>query len=289
MTAVRVVLAWWKNDQDLLIPMEMGSNDPKDISSREPSFFERRRNKGFEQLVSEVCRIENPVALISLFAWSAPVFDLVPTSVLKLLDTIDVQNTRAQRAKAAGTTLPGFDPPPTREDEVALLSKADAILAIQSGEQEAFRCMVSGKPVLLVEHVHPLRPLPSPAESKTVFFVGNDYAPNVTGITTFLKETWSGIRKRCPQAELVICGRVCRSLPPPLDDGIRYLGVVPDIEGHYANAAVVINPILFGTGLKIKAVEALSYGKCLVARTQGTRAPCLCFRGYAPDAGESVW
>ena len=47
------------------------------------------------------------------------------------------------------------------------------------------------------------------------------------------------------------------------------LGRVPDLEPHYRQAAVVINPVPYGSGLKIKSVEALAFGKCLVTSQAG--------------------
>ncbi len=57
----------------------------------------------------------------------------------------------------------------------------------------------------------------------------------------------------------------------------------------YADATLVINPVQFGTGLAIKTVEALSYGKPVVATPAGARGLDIDFRGAlslakTPDA-----
>jgi glycosyltransferase involved in cell wall biosynthesis len=50
---------------------------------------------------------------------------------------------------------------------------------------------------------------------------------------------------------------------------VDLLGEIADITAAYAQAQVVLNPLRFGTGLKIKSVEALSYGRPLVTTSVG--------------------
>ena len=45
----------------------------------------------------------------------------------------------------------------------------------------------------------------------------------------------------------------------------------------YAHATIVINPVKFGTGLPVKTLEALSYGKPVVATPAGVRGLGLDF------------
>jgi glycosyltransferase involved in cell wall biosynthesis len=54
--------------------------------------------------------------------------------------------------------------------------------------------------------------------------------------------------------------------PPP---GVVIRGRVPDLTAEYAAAAVVIVPLLQGSGVKIKLVEAASFGKAIVTTPIG--------------------
>jgi glycosyltransferase involved in cell wall biosynthesis len=54
-------------------------------------------------------------------------------------------------------------------------------------------------------------------------------------------------------------------------EGVKKMGRVPDLEPYYRQAAVVINPVPYGSGLKIKSVEALAFGKCLVTTATGVQ------------------
>jgi glycosyltransferase involved in cell wall biosynthesis len=58
------------------------------------------------------------------------------------------------------------------------------------------------------------------------------------------------------------------------------LGPVENLREAYARANVVINPMVIGTGLKTKSVEALSFGRPLVTTSCGAE-------GLEAGAGEA--
>ena len=53
------------------------------------------------------------------------------------------------------------------------------------------------------------------------------------------------------------------------DSDIRLLGHVENLAEFYNSVDVVINPVEFGTGLKIKSVEGLAFGKPLITTPEG--------------------
>ena len=71
-----------------------------------------------------------------------------------------------------------------------------------------------------------------------------------------------------PKTTLLVAGQVCRVLNNN-PEGIVNLGEIADLESIYDTADIVINPIRFGTGLKIKNIEALGYSKPLVTTSVG--------------------
>src|SRR3972149_9108825 len=54
-----------------------------------------------------------------------------------------------------------------------------------------------------------------------------------------------------------------------IDKGVIPVGYKPSLKAEYERASVVINPVLAGTGLEIKSVEALLHGKALVSTRAG--------------------
>ena len=47
------------------------------------------------------------------------------------------------------------------------------------------------------------------------------------------------------------------------------IGYVDDLDALYAETDIVVNPVTFGGGLKIKCVEALAHGKPLITSPVG--------------------
>lgn len=218
----------------------------------------------------KVIRHLMPNAVIAEFIYAARCLENLPENVLGFIDTVDIQHLRQERARAAGVTFDG--PVYTREQEIEELRQADVLIAIEDGEKAILEKMCPDRHVVLAEHGFVSGEyLRAPDDSKTVLFVGNYYKPNQEGLTLFLKNAWPAILAGRPDARLVVCGKVCEAFKGMDFPGVSFQGVVPDLKPFYRDAAVVINPTPFGTGLKIKSVEALLYGKALVASEIGVQ------------------
>ena len=53
--------------------------------------------------------------------------------------------------------------------------------------------------------------------------------------------------------------------------GVNLQGYIDNLEDAYKENHIIINPVFFGSGLKIKNVEALCYGKPLVTTSVGAQ------------------
>jgi glycosyltransferase involved in cell wall biosynthesis len=66
-----------------------------------------------------------------------------------------------------------------------------------------------------------------------------------------------------------MAGKICHALSVALPSGVELLGWLEDVDEFYRQLRVVVNPVLRGTGLKIKSVEALSHGRPLISTPIG--------------------
>ena len=110
-----------------------------------------------------------------------------------------------------------------------------------------------------------------------VLFVGSDTAPNIVGLEWFLDSVWPHVRAKRPDCRLKIAGTVHRAFAGRAWDGVDFLGLVDDLGALYTECGVVISPLTFGSGLKIKLVEALARGKAVIATSvtlQGVEDIC---------------
>jgi glycosyltransferase involved in cell wall biosynthesis len=114
-------------------------------------------------------------------------------------------------------------------------------------------------------------PLPfrrrEPGEPLRMLFVGSvDYGPNYTGLSWFIEEVLPQLRRSAP-ATLEVVGSQRRPLPPV--DGVTYHGQVASVMPFYDEAHVAIVPVPFGSGTRLKIVEAMTLGRPVVATRVG--------------------
>ncbi|MEP6867389.1 MAG: glycosyltransferase family 4 protein, partial [Novosphingobium sp.] len=153
----------------------------------------------------------------------------------------------------------------SRDEEVALLGRADAVIAIQSAEAAFVASAVPHVQGILAPMAANPVAAPQPGIDGSLLFVGSNTAPNVVGLQWFFDEVWPDIRAAHPGAHLDVAGTVARAFPQGGPPGVSFLGLVDDLGPLYRSAGVVISPLTFGSGLKIKLVEALAMGKAVVA------------------------
>jgi O-antigen biosynthesis protein len=100
-------------------------------------------------------------------------------------------------------------------------------------------------------------------EPLTMLFLGSfRHEPNRIGIEWFLAHVMPRILDRRPEAKLVLAG----SDPPPahayadFEGAVRMLGFVEDVREPLGRYAVFVCPILSGSGVRVKLLEAYAAG-----------------------------
>lgn len=97
---------------------------------------------------------------------------------------------------------------------------------------------------------------------KKLLFVGSSYYPNVIGIRWFVKNVLSELDKNI---QLIIVGRGLEFLKKEFQDSrVNVVGTVETPVPYYLDADIFIAPLFDGGGMKVKSIEAISYGKCFV-------------------------
>jgi len=159
---------------------------------------------------------------------------------------------------------------PDEQLDRELLAKADVILAISDDDGAAFRRLLPHAEIRTMLKAARLKQLNGSAVEGRCVFVGSAYSANVQGLTWFLQNVWPLVSAEIPHAHLRVCGKVCQKIERP-PANVELLGVCEDLEAEYAGASAVIVPLLVGSGVKIKLVEALAAGKACVTTTVGVQ------------------
>ena len=199
------------------------------------------------------------------YIFQSKALDAFGDDVFKLIDTHDVFTDRhlmylrrQERPEWHSTTA---------AEEAKALSRADTVIAIQDHERRHFAGLVS-KPVVTVGHVVPVHePDWSPVVANQLLFVASNSLANRDALIFMLEDVLPRVREAVPTAALALAGALCEHVKD--SPGLVKLGVLPDLRPAYAAAAAVVNPMLIGTGLKIKTIEALGHAKALVTTSVG--------------------
>lgn len=111
-----------------------------------------------------------------------------------------------------------------------------------------------------------------PREPFTMLFLGSfRHIPNQEALDWFAKNVLPLVVERCPQTKLVIVG----SDPPPRhslpanDVNIEIRGFVEDVQEPLRRYAVFVCPILSGSGVRVKLLEAFCAGIPVVSTVIG--------------------
>lgn len=214
--------------------------------------------------ISELHRATRFHAVIASYVFFSRVLLNFGPEVRRIIDTHDAFANRHRQYLAHGETPKWFSTTPRGEGTA--FDRADLVFAIQDREKKEFAKLMQ-TPVVTLGHITPVDPLASISNGR-ILFVASDNGINVHGINHFINNIFPAIRQQFAGAVLAIAGSVCRSLAG--GEGIELLGRVEDLRETYARSSVVINPVQFKTGVAIKNLEALGYGKPLVTALIGS-------------------
>jgi len=214
-------------------------------------------------------------SIIVEFAHVGKVLNGMKLDSLKIIDTHNIYFLRKEIFQEKGYE---FRHNLDKITELDTLSYFDVLMAIQAEEVRILKSMFPEKQVILVGHgasecskTTPNKKYAVQTDEKIVMVVGYKNDPNKHGLHEFISKAWPQIRTKNKDVYLRVCGPLSETIDTRrmIDKGVIPVGYKPSLKAEYERASVVINPVLAGTGLEIKSVEALLHGKALVSTRAG--------------------
>lgn len=151
------------------------------------------------------------------------------------------------------------------EEEAKALQRCDYVFAMQDKEATLFNYLAP-KSIILKSYCSSKINIQPQVGNHHLLFFSSEWQPNILGLQWFLHDVFPHVRDRFPDCKLVIGGSICTELKWLNEKpGIELLGYVGDPADFYRLGDVVINPTFSGAGLKIKTIEAISFGKVVVS------------------------
>ena len=113
-----------------------------------------------------------------------------------------------------------------------------------------------------------------PSTGRTVLFVGSySHRANLEGVRYFVEHIWPQVMERVDARLRIVGSGGWDQVREQLEEtrGVEVVGLVDDLSGQYAAAALCVAPVFEGSGSKIKVLEALMYGRVVVAAAHAAR------------------
>ncbi len=158
--------------------------------------------------------------------------------------------------------------------EIETLPLFDGIVAITEKDEQWYRDQGYEKVLRTINagvNFSEIPPYKTNRFLNRIGFIGSlEWKPNIEGLKWFIENVWSRVNEDFPDAELHIAGK---NPPDWMSDwkvpAMKFHGMVPDSNAFLDNVHIFIVPLLSGSGMRLKVVEAMARGKCVVSTLVG--------------------
>jgi len=166
-----------------------------------------------------------------------------------------------------------------KQYEQAVLKQVDGVAAITAADALHLESHGSGTPIATI----PFGVWPAEFEAAwppgpLIFFhLGSmDWLPNEEGIRWLLRNVWPSVIQKHPGAQLHLAGiRMPKDLIRTRLPGTTVTGRVPDALRYLAQRHVMLVPLFSAGGMRVKIIEGMAMGKCVISTTMGAEGiPC---------------
>lgn len=208
-------------------------------------------------------------AVVVEYVFMSRAFEVFPDPCRRILDTHDRFGLRHREFIAAGMKPQWFSTSMAEEERG--FRRAHALLAIQEIEAGNFRRRLEGHQTQVVQvgHLIELHEPPCRATAHSAVFVGSDNPINTVGANHFVAQVMPRIRERLPDFQFIVAGTASNAVSDA--PGVVKLGFVDRLQDAFARGAIAVNPVLMGTGVNIKLLDALASALPCVSTESGAR------------------
>lgn len=204
--------------------------------------------------VAEVVAMHRYDAIIVNYVWMSKVLERIAVP-LKIIDTHDIFGERNKVAEEAKLEPRWFFT--STEEENRGFSRADVVIGIQSQESARIAPRHGGQTITVGHPMEPQFLLQRGTRREPFFtfgYIGSGNPFNVASIAALDRAIVAS-----GTASWTVAGSISERLPHLASHPYR-MGLVDRLSQFYENVECVLNPMVGGTGLKIKTIEALAYG-----------------------------
>lgn len=157
--------------------------------------------------------------------------------------------------------------------EVEAFFKFDGIIALTDHDHEQIKKLgFNGKIRTITAGIT----LPNPSfkidrDNNSIGFLANmEWFPNIQGLDWFLDKVFPIITRKNPKIILNLAGKKMPTRILQLNSpNIKIHGEIASPTEYLDNQAIVIVPLLSGSGIRMKIIESMALGKCVITTSAG--------------------
>ncbi|MBL7936451.1 MAG: glycosyltransferase family 4 protein [Bacteroidia bacterium] len=158
--------------------------------------------------------------------------------------------------------------------EIDAFNTVDAIVTITDEDKKIISSICPKTPIhtcLTGVNLNNYKQILQPKKVNTLFhFASMDWMPNVEAVDWLMANVWGKVLETKPDAKLILAGRgMPERFKKLASDNITIIDDVKDSAEFYSTYDIMLVPVWSGSGLRIKLVEGLAYGKAIITTSIG--------------------
>ncbi len=238
-----------------------------------------------------VDKVSPDVIFMNYAHWDRLVDHRELSSLVRVIDTIDMVSLNARMQQAVRESLPNplcldavedevldegfFDRRAltVNPDEFRVYDRYSCSVAIARSEADLIRRHTSSTQVVLIPMTQEPATVSNTYSGPCLLPIGPNYF-NTQGYLYFVRRVLPRVLAMCPSFELHVTGFYDGVIPHDPVEGVIFRGYLPDLKSAYQQASFSACPVFGGTGQQVKIVEAMANGLAVVAlRAAAERSP----------------
>jgi len=218
------------------------------------------------------------------------------------LDTHDIQSIRfVQHTKVNALTGHSDEFRRLLGHEIRILQRAERLGFVSLDEMAMVAQEIAPEQMDFIIALPPVKPCAprAVATPRRLLIVASNNASNQCNIRWFVDQVWPKVLAAFPtgprsepahlRPHVIVCGGIADAFRGNRYPGIRFHGIVEDLERYYELSDIVLLPVIMGAGVVIKTIEAVLYERPVVATRyalRGLPSEIVDAVGYVADSDE---
>lgn len=150
------------------------------------------------------------------------------------------------------------------EEEISILKNFDEVFVISNEEKYVFSQFLDNNVTIITHALEDNFNLSSNEKEYDLIYVASDNGHNINGAKWFLVNVYPLLSTNI---KMLVIGKITDYFPDL--ENVTKIRFVDDLNEMYSKSKIAICPMLTGTGVKIKVIEALSFGLPIVCNERG--------------------